>query len=79
VSRRSGYNLLTQDNPGLQFPHLGLLGPGLIGLGHGCHALPQRGLLGLGLEEGGRGCVQHLTLEQVLDVVLEEVVLGVEE
>jgi hypothetical protein len=52
---------------------------GLLGLGHECHALPQLGLLGLGLEEGGRGCVQHLTLKQVLDVVLEEVVLGVEE
>ena len=52
---------------------------GLLGLGHGCHALPHLGLLGLGLEEDGRGCVQQLTLVQVLGVVLEEVGLGVEE
>ena len=51
---------------------------GLLGLGHGCHALPHLGLLGLGLEEDGRGCVQQLTLVQVLGVVLEEVGLGVE-
>ena len=35
---------------------------GLLGLGHGCHALPHLGLLGLGLEDDGRGCVQQLTL-----------------
>ena len=51
---------------------------GLLGLGHGCHALPHLGLLGLGLEDG-RGCVQQLTLVKVLGVVLEEVGLGVEE
>jgi hypothetical protein len=37
------------------------------------------GLLGLDLEEDGRGCVQHLTPEEVLGVVLEEFDLKVEE
>ena len=75
-----------QDDVELDF-HLAVPPPGsaqtwpagLLGLDHGCHALPYVGLLGLGLEDDGRGCVEHLPLVPVLGVVLDEVGLGVEE